>query len=126
MNPFLQDKDTPDRNMTDNMEDRVFEFLEMSRRLLSLIEHENKILETCGALSIESYLLHRDELLKDYESKAAGLIERLQADNGNNGADQLMIEEITTLKQALNDNTRYKFQSLEKELTGYTGDASWH
>ena len=32
------------------------------------------------------------------------------------GVNQLMVEEIASLKQALNDNTHYKFKNLEKVL----------
>ncbi|HRK96948.1 MAG: hypothetical protein KDJ26_02490 [Alphaproteobacteria bacterium] len=107
-------------------EDMVFEFLEMSRHLLSLIEHENKILEECGCLSIEAYLQHRDALLKAYEQKATNLMTAIELSASPQGVNQLMVEEIASLKQALNDNTHYKFKNLEKVISCGSGDAAWH
>ncbi|MCB1558043.1 MAG: hypothetical protein KDJ50_03875 [Alphaproteobacteria bacterium] len=114
-------------------EDMVFEFLETSRRLLSLIEHENKIMEESGCLSIESYLMHRDALLKKYEDTVFGLMNEIDKVGNIEALSQLMAEEIVTLKQALNDNTHKKIKSLQQALTtsqnsdiNSQGDASWH
>ncbi|MDY0029199.1 MAG: hypothetical protein RBR86_04560 [Pseudobdellovibrionaceae bacterium] len=114
-------------------EDMVFEFLETSRRLLSLIENENRILEESGYLSIESYLLHRDSLLKKYEQTALNLMDKLNDATNSSALGQLMIEEIVSIKQALNDNTHKKFKSLEHTLSvtrstarNKQGDSSWH
>lgn len=115
-------------------EDMVFEFLETSRRLLSLIENENRILEESGCLSIESYLLHRDALLKKYEQTALSLMNKLNNAANSEALGQLMVEEIVSIKQALNDNTHKKFKSLEHTLaasksivrTNEQGDSSWH
>ncbi|MDD3021070.1 MAG: hypothetical protein PHX61_08880 [Alphaproteobacteria bacterium] len=111
---------------TSSPEDMVFEFLEMSRRLLSLIEHENKIMEECGCLNIETYLLHRDALLKNYEEKAVSLMGCLESQQSSEGIGELMMEEIISLKQALNDNTHHKFKSLKRSLSDKQGDAAWH
>lgn len=107
-------------------EDMVFEFLEMSQRLLSLIKHENSILEECGILSMENYLSHRDALLKLYEQKAFSLLSMLDAGESIGGIQQLMLEEVASLQKALNDNTNRKFRSLESTISAYEGDASWH
>ncbi|HNS44101.1 MAG TPA: hypothetical protein PKH37_02600 [Alphaproteobacteria bacterium] len=107
-------------------EDMVFEFLEMSQRLLSLIRHENSILEECGILSMENYLAHRDALLKLYEQKAFLLLSQLDDGVTPKEMHKLMLEEISSLQKALNDNTTRKFRSLENTLSSYEGDASWH
>lgn len=115
-------------------EDMVFEFLETSRRLLSLIENENRILEESGCLSIKSYLLHRDALLKKYEQTALTLMDKLNNATNSEALGQLMVEEIVSIKQALNDNTHKKFKSLEhtlsasKSVVRHTeqGNSSWH
>jgi len=107
-------------------EDAIFEFLEMSQRLLSLIKHENSIMEVCGILSMENYLAHRNDLLRLYEKKAFGLLALLDEEKSCSPMHKLMLEEVSLLQKALDDNTTKKFQSLEKTISSYSGDTSWH
>ncbi len=108
-------------------EDAVFEFLEMSQRLLSIITNENMILKECGCLSMEAYMAQRDTLLRTFERKAADLLSILNGVNAKEpNLHRLMLAEIQSLQQALHDNTQQQFKSLERVISDQKGDPSWH
>lgn len=113
-------------NDFDAVEDRVFEFLEMSQKILTLIKHENIILEKCGCLSLESYLDHRNALLKSYEQNARLLIENSVIDAEDSATRQLLASELSAVKAALSDNTTYQFESIKNKISLTKGEKSWH
>lgn len=108
----------------DRTEDDVFEFLELSRKLLTLIEHENRIMSDLGCLSLEGYLAHRDALLRKYETKASEILE--MEDVQDEGIRRMMVTEISQMRELLNDNTKFAFNTLEQRLSKRTGETSWH
>lgn len=108
-------------------EDAVFEFLEMSQRLLSIITNENMILKECGCLSMEAYMAQRDTLLRSFERKASDVLAILNAKQDQEpNLHRLMLAEIQSLQQALHDNTQQQFKSLERVIVDQNGDPSWH
>ncbi len=108
-------------------EDMVFEFLEMSRKILTIVEHENVILQECGCLSMESYLEHRAALLKSYETQAKLMIDSFANDESDFAAKELLVSELSAVKSALAENTQFRFRSIERQLMGKKeGDAAWH
>jgi hypothetical protein len=113
-------------NDFNSVEDRVFEFLEMSQKILALVKHENIILEKCGCLSLESYLEHRDALLRNYEQNARFLIEHSVADAKDSTTRLLLASELSAVRAALSDNTTYQFESLKNKISLTKGEKSWH
>lgn len=108
-------------------EDRVFDFFEMSQHLLTLIKLENSILEACGCFSLEAYLSHRDRLLKQYEEQAYALLSSINdSQQEPDGLHRLLIDEVSSLNSALNDNTARKVRTFESLIRNKAGDASWH
>lgn len=110
----------------DSMEDRIFDFLDLSQRILTIIKHENAILQECGCLSLEAYLDHRNSLLKNYEENAQALIEASIASSSEDTTRHLLISELSAVKSAISDNTVYQFKNLENKISLKKGDQSWH
>ncbi len=111
---------------TDCVEDRVFEFLELSQKILTLIKHENAILQECGCLTLQAYLEHRNALLQSYEEDARHLIENALSDKTQDATKNLLASELLAVKTALSDNTTYQFKSLENKISLTKGEKSWH
>lgn len=109
-----------------NVEDMIFEFLDLSQKILTLIKHENVILEQCGCLSLEAYLAHRNSLLQSYEENARFLIEHSIGNDAHDATRDLLAAELSAVQSALTDNTTYQFKSLENKISLTKGDASWH
>lgn len=113
--------------VSNEIEDRLFDFLELSQKIRTIIAHENAILETCGCLSLEAYLAQKNALLQTYETKATTLCADITTHTFHNEATKdLLIEEIASVKDTLSDNTQRQFNSIENILLGSSGDTSWH
>jgi hypothetical protein len=111
---------------SENFEDRVFEFLELSQKILTLVKDENAILESCDFLIMEAHLEHRSVLLKRYEDKAKTLIEDVMSDSAQIDAKRLLLSELSAVQEALTDNTVYRFNSIQSSLSLKDGDSKWH
>lgn len=110
-----------------NLEDRMFDFLELSQKIRTILSHENAILETCGCLNFESYLKQKSILLQNYEEKAEALCRDIVSNAGTDKTvHSLLIEEIIAVKKTLSDNTLKQFHSMEKTLQSPSGENSWH
>lgn len=111
---------------SESFEDRIFEFLELSQKILTLVKHENAILESCGFLTMEAYLEHRSALLKNYEDHAKTLIEDVMTENSHLEAKNLLSSELSAVQAALSDNTAYRFNSIQNSPSLKNGDSKWH
>ncbi len=112
---------------SNDIEDRLFDFLELSQKIRTIIAHENAILETCGCLSLDAYLAQKNTLLQTYEAKATLLCADITKTTCHSEATKdLLIEEIASVKETLSDNTQRQFNSIENILLGSSGDTSWH
>jgi hypothetical protein len=111
---------------SENFEDRIFEFLELSQKILTLVKHENAILESCGFLTIEAYLEHRSALLKSYEDNAKTLIEDVISESIHIDAQNILSSELSAVQAALTDNTAYRFNSIQNSPSLKDGDSKWH
>lgn len=111
---------------SENFEDRIFEFLELSQKILTLVKHENGILESCGFLTMEAYLEHRSALLKSYEANAKMLIEDVASESVHIDAKSLLASELSAVQAALTDNTVYRFNSIQNSPSLKDGDSKWH
>jgi hypothetical protein len=109
-----------------SLEERIFQFLELSQKLLTLVQHENSILQTCGCLSFESYLEHRNSLLINYEEAATKLIADSLQDSVDEKARLILSSELSAVRDALSDNTVQMFQSLKKRYAEKDEVQSWH
>ena len=109
-----------------NFEDRIFEFLELSQKILSLAQHENAILGSSGCLTMEAYLAHRSALLKSYEENARNLIEDAISERLHLDAKSLLASELSAVQNTLADNTIYKFNSIQNSPSLKDGDSKWH
>lgn len=114
------------KDVSVTLEDRIFEFLELSQKILTLVQHENAILESCGCLSLKSYLEHRDNLLHNYEKKAESLINFSINEDIHEGTKNLLISELSAVKTALQDNTEHRFKNLESSISLNKGEKLWH
>lgn len=111
---------------SENFEDRIFEFLELSQKILTIVKHENAILESCGFLTMEAYLAHRSVLLKNYEDNAKILIEDVISESVHLDAKNLLSSELTAVQTALTHNTAYRFSSIQNSPSLKNGDSKWH
>lgn len=111
---------------SESFEDRIFEFLELSQKILTLVKHENAILESCGFLTMEAYLEHRSALLKSYEDNAHILIADVMTENSHLEAKSLLSSELSAVQAALNDNTVHRFNSIQNSPSLKNGDSKWH
>ena len=109
-----------------SVEDKIFEFLELSQKILTLVKHENAILESFGCLSIESYLEHRNALLQNYEEEARTLIEDGLKVDIDIQTRQLLVSELSAVKNAITDNTVHRFKSLKNTVSLRKGDSVCH
>ncbi|OFW87029.1 MAG: hypothetical protein A3B66_01965 [Alphaproteobacteria bacterium RIFCSPHIGHO2_02_FULL_46_13] len=110
----------------ENFEDRIFEFLELSRKILTLAKHENAILESCGFLTMEAYLKHRSALLKSYEDNAKTLIEDVISSSVHIDTKNLLSSELSAVQEALTHNTVYRFNGIQNSPSLKDGDSQWH
>lgn len=109
-----------------DMQEQVFDFLDMSQRILALVKHENAILESCGCLSMEAYLEHRNALLQHYELSAQKIIENTDETGTTDDLKFMMAAELSAVRDALSHNTTQQFRTLENKLSRYQGDDVWH
>ena len=117
----------PSESNRADFDDALFDFLEASQKIKTIIAHENAILEACGYLSLDAYLTHRSALLKSYEAKAETICQAIVAASPDDKVvHSLLIEEIASVRNTLSDNAVRQFQSLENELTKMSGDTPWH
>lgn len=116
----------------DSVEDRLYNFLELSQKLQAVLSHENAILEACGFLNLDSYLAHKTALIQIYEQQAESLCRDLESGvlAHSHAAHSLLVEEITAVHATLTDNTMRQFSSLEKTILDkavkFPGEKSWH
>lgn len=111
---------------SESFEDRIFEFLELSQKILTLVKNENAILESCGFLTMEAYLEHRSALLKSYEDNANLLIADVMAENSHKEAKSLLSSELLAVQAVLTDNTAHRFNSIQNSPSLKNGDSKWH
>ncbi len=109
-----------------NVDDMVFDFLDLSQKILTIIKHENAILQECGCPSLESYLKHKTTLLKNYEETAKVLIEHSLTALEEDATRDLLIAELSEVKAAIIDNTTYQFKNLGSKTSLKKGAQSWH
>ncbi len=114
------------QNDKPDMQEQVFDFLDMSQRILALVKHENAILESCGCLSMEAYLEHRNALLEHYELSAKNIIENSDDTKTSDDLKFMMAAELSAVRDALSHNTAQQFRTLENKLSRYQGDDVWH
>lgn len=113
-------------NASEDFENRIFEFLELSRKILVIVQYENGILQSSGFLTMEAYLEHRSALLKSYEVDATSLIEDMISESIQTDAKRLLVSELSTVQAALTENTVYKFDHIRNSPPLKDGDRKWH
>lgn len=117
---------TKNNRQIESIENRIFDFLDLSQKILTIIKHENAILQECGCLSLEAYLEHRNSLLKNYEENAKALIEDSISSSSEDVTRHLLISELSAVRSAISDNTVYQFKNLENKISLKKGEQSWH
>ncbi len=115
-----------DQKENDVIQEKIFDFLDMSQRILALVKHENVILESCGCLSMEAYLEHRNVLLQHYELSAKEIIDGTCDADASEDLKCMMAAELSAVRDALSDNTTQQFRTLQNKLSRYQGDDVWH
>ncbi len=110
----------------EKFEDRIFEFLELSQKILTLAKYENEILKTSGFMSMEAYLEHRSILLKKYEDNAKILIEDVINDSIYTDAKGFLSAELSAVQFALTHSNAYRFNSIQNSPSLKDGDRKWH
>lgn len=110
----------------ENFEGRIFDFLELSHKILNLVKHENAILASCGLQSMEAYATHRSALLKSYEENAKKLIEDIISENIHMDAKNLLVSELSAVQSALADNSGDKLSNVHNLPSHTDGERKWH
>lgn len=103
----------PDAYQNSNpLEDRLDEFLSLSRDLLSIVEHENAILLEEGALSFEAYILRKVGLMNRFENEARNLLGVLAKEQESSSMQSILIEEISRIRNALAVNSSFQMRTM--------------
>lgn len=110
----------------ENFEARIFDFLELSHKILTLVKNENAILTSCGLKSMEAYATHRSALLKSYEENAKKLIEDVISENIHMDAKNLLLSELAAVQSALADNDGQKLNNVHNLPSHTDGERKWH
>ncbi len=105
----------PDARLSSEpLEDRLDEFLSLSRDLLSIVEHENAILLEEGELSFEAYILRKVGLMNRFESEARNLLGALAKEQESSSMQSILIEEISRIRNALTINSSFQMRAMIK------------
>lgn len=111
---------------SETFEDRVFEFLELSQKILTLVKHENSILGSLGCLTMEDYLERRNTLLKSYEQNAKLLVEEMISESIHIDAKNLLTSELSSVQAALTENSAYGFNTIQNSHSLNNGERKCH
>lgn len=98
------------------IEDRVLGFLELSQQILSLVHHENAILLEKGELSFEAYVMRKVDLMNKFEKEARNLLSTLSEGSTKMRAQNVLIEEIRRVREALKVNSRYQLDLIRARM----------
>ncbi len=97
-------------------EDQLMKFLETSQDLFSLVQHENAILLKEGMLSFEAYIARKVDLMQGFEKEAQNLLNTISVEkSASPNAQQVLVEEVKRIRDALHINSMHQIQMLRKK-----------
>lgn len=104
------------KSVADTFEDDMLRFLDLSREITTLVQHENLVLLEKGELSYESYVKRKMTLMGDFEKKARNLLSALTGRTNKLNAQIVLVEEIRRVRDALRVNTGFQLETIRARM----------